>query len=362
VALLEHKYSPKPLMVLEYVPLGTLEGSELSLEESMTVLYQGLSALTYLHGQTVPIVHRDIKPANILVQSLKPLHVKLADFGFSRISADLTTICGTPVYMAPEIFHHGRSYTPAVDIWSLGLVAYECAYNIPFAGNRRVGTAWCKELVAKINDEVDGDLVNLLTRAMVIMDPKMRSSAETCYEEASKFVTDSEKRRTTPTPRSYNARDNKASPTRSTGESEETSEQEISKQEPSTQDLSQSPAVPSSKRAPSSSLSSSARNLKRHRYPTSSSRSDLNPFNSNWFDDPNVVGSEVAAMGKEVQESSDWTTDPEFKSDFKSKSKSEPRTMPDNGPQVAQTNANDESTLDAHAIAIVLGTIEAPGG
>jgi serine/threonine protein kinase len=350
-------------MVLEYIPMGTLEGSKLSLEGSMSVLYQGLSALTYLHGQTVPIVHRDIKPANILVKSLEPLHVKLADFGFSRISEDLTTICGTPVYMAPEIFHHGRSYTPAVDIWSLGLVAYECAYNIPFTGNRRVGTAWCKELVAKINDEGDGDLVNLLTRAMVIMDPKMRSSAEKCYEEASRFVTDSEKRCTTPTPRSYNARDNRASSTRSTDESEEeASEQESSQQENSSgeEPSSQAPPYPStSKRAPSSSLSPSARNLKRHRYPTSS-KSNLDLFNGNWFDDSNVVGSEVAAMGKEVQEPSDWTTDLEFKSD--SKSNSDPRHMPRTMPDDAQPNPNDESTLDAHAIAIVLGTIEAPDG
>ncbi|PQE05601.1 kinase-like domain protein [Rutstroemia sp. NJR-2017a BBW] len=374
VALLDYTLPPQPLMILEYVPLGTLAGCELSLEESMTVLYQGLSALTYLHGQTVPIVHRDIKPGNILVKSLKPLHIKLADFGLSRVSEDLTTMCGTAAYMAPEIFRHGRSYTPAVDIWSLGLVAYECAYSLPVTGNRRIGKAWCRGLVAKINDEDDGDLVNLLTSFMVVMDPRMRSSAEKCYEEASKFVPDSEKRCTTPTPQSYNARDNKASSVRLTDESEEDSEQESSQEESSQHDnssgeetSSQAPPYPlTTKRAPSSSLSPSARTLKRHRYPTSSG-SDLNLFNSNWLEDPNCVGSEVAAMGKEGEEPSDWTTDSQSKStsnsQSKSKSKSDPRQMPRTMPddtQVTPPNPNDEATLDAHAITLLLGAIEAP--
>ncbi|PQE30141.1 kinase-like domain protein [Rutstroemia sp. NJR-2017a WRK4] len=376
VALLDYTHPPQPLMVLEYVPLGTLTGCELSLEESMTVLYQGLSALTYLHGHIVPIVHRDIKPGNILVKSLKPLHVKLADFGLSRASEDLTTICGTAVYMAPEIFHHGRSYTPAVDVWSLGLVAYECAYSLPVTGNCRIGEAWCRGLVAKINDEDDGDLVNLLTRSMVIMDPRMRSSAEKCYEEASKFVADSEKRCTTPTPQSYNAQDNKSSSARPTDDSEATeqeSSQEESSQEESSQQNNSSAKEPSShappspstsKRAPPSSLSPSARTIKRHRYPTSSG-SDLNLFNSNWLEDPNCVGSEVAAMGKDGEEPSEWTTDSQSKSTpgFQSKSKSKsdprhmPRTMPDDD---TQPNPNDEATLDAHAIALLLGAIEAP--
>ena len=51
--------------------------------------------------------------------------MKLADFGISKILSDemLTTNCGTPIYMAPEIWR-GESYSEKVDIWSIGIVMY----------------------------------------------------------------------------------------------------------------------------------------------------------------------------------------------------------------------------------------------
>ncbi|KAM3084561.1 hypothetical protein ACMFMG_001336 [Clarireedia jacksonii] len=179
---------------------------------------------------------------------------------------------------------------------------------------------------------------------MVLMDAEMRSSAKVCYEGASRLLTDSEKRCTTPTPRSYSydAQNSKEQSPSSSAESDEEATQGIS-----------DPAAThsTSKRAPSSSFSSSNRNFERHRYTTSPSNLDL--FNNNWLDDPNCVGSEVAAMGEEIQqEPSDWTTD----SKSKPGSRYMPRTMPDGSPQAAQTN--DQSTLDAHTIALILGAVE----
>jgi serine/threonine protein kinase len=188
-------------LVLEYIPLGSLEGLELSLEESMTVLCQGLSALADLHGREVPIVHRDIKPANILLQSRDPLHIKLTDFGLSKESNDLTTLCGTLRYLAPEVYWKG-SYTPAVDIWSLGAVAFELACGrLDNRGYK--GREWCEILVDEVNDWEDGDLIDLLSSAMIVMDPKLRRSARDCYREASRLTIASYERCLTPTPTSY---------------------------------------------------------------------------------------------------------------------------------------------------------------
>ncbi|KAK3068205.1 hypothetical protein LTR53_014419 [Teratosphaeriaceae sp. CCFEE 6253] len=127
---------PSPRLVMEYVPLGNLEDQhrrhKISEDEAIIVLQQVLSALVFLHEQSPPVVHRDIKPGNLLVQSRKPMHVKLGDFGLSKASEDLTTLCGSPVYLPPELArHHGSKasrsrilYSHAVDIWSLGVVIY----------------------------------------------------------------------------------------------------------------------------------------------------------------------------------------------------------------------------------------------
>ena len=63
--------------------------------------------------------------------------LKLADFGISKIISDemLTTHCGTPIYMAPEIFA-GSDYDNKVDIWSIGVVMYYLLSGVhPFNGD-----------------------------------------------------------------------------------------------------------------------------------------------------------------------------------------------------------------------------------
>jgi serine/threonine protein kinase len=157
------------------------------------ILRQCLSALVYLHGHEKPIVHRDIKPENILVQSRDAgnIHVKLADFGLTRESCDLTTICGTWRYLAPEVHEENdrrkaghskkKSYTPAVDIWSLGVVVFECAYDLP-CGNA-AGVLWCREIAERLRKDLKkkpDDLKQFLWATMVIMEPKSRGSAEDC--------------------------------------------------------------------------------------------------------------------------------------------------------------------------------------
>ena len=87
-----------------------------------------LEALKELH-ERAHIVHRDIKPANIVIHNHE---VKLIDFGMSSDKVNPQTPCGTPNYMAPEIFEF-RPYTSKVDLWSLGvLLYYAAAGHVPF--------------------------------------------------------------------------------------------------------------------------------------------------------------------------------------------------------------------------------------
>jgi len=80
--------------------------------------------LAYLHKQN--IVHRDLKPENILLKSKDDDDdIKIADFGFvARVKPNgLSTTCGTPAYVAPEIIS-GKLYGTSVDMWSFGVICY----------------------------------------------------------------------------------------------------------------------------------------------------------------------------------------------------------------------------------------------
>src|SRR5215469_316644 len=83
------------------------------------------------------LVHRDIKPANLLVGPGD--QVKITDFGiaYAAGSAPITRagmLVGTPAYLAPERAGGGPA-TPASDLYSLGVVGYECLTgSAPFRG------------------------------------------------------------------------------------------------------------------------------------------------------------------------------------------------------------------------------------
>ena len=84
------------------------QGAALPQEIKARWLIQLCRGVAYLHKANK--IHRDIKPANILVQAAT-CTLKIADFGFARHlqSASLAeTLCGSPLYMAPEILQHHR--------------------------------------------------------------------------------------------------------------------------------------------------------------------------------------------------------------------------------------------------------------
>lgn len=92
------------------------------------------------------IVHRDLKPQNILLahsgnkEYPKPseIRLKIADFGFARFLQDgvmAATLCGSPMYMAPEVIM-SLQYDAKADLWSLGTIVFQCLTGkAPFQAN-----------------------------------------------------------------------------------------------------------------------------------------------------------------------------------------------------------------------------------
>ncbi|KAJ2874028.1 Calcium/calmodulin-dependent protein kinase type I [Coemansia asiatica] len=83
------------------------------------------------------IVHRDLKPENCLLRQEGSDDLVIADFGMARVLNDnqqLTSLCGTPGYMAPEMLlrtGHGRP----VDMWAVGVIALFVLTGVnPFQG------------------------------------------------------------------------------------------------------------------------------------------------------------------------------------------------------------------------------------
>jgi serine/threonine protein kinase len=97
-------------------------------------IHQLMKGLQYLRERS--ILHRDLKPANLLLSDDNQT-LKIADFGFARYLEDArmtTTMCGSPLYMAPEVLF-GQSYNGKSDLWSVGVILYQCVYGkMPFDG------------------------------------------------------------------------------------------------------------------------------------------------------------------------------------------------------------------------------------
>ncbi|KAI8049470.1 calcium/calmodulin-dependent protein kinase type I [Syncephalis plumigaleata] len=104
--------------------------------DAARLVYTITDVVAYLHSND--IVHRDLKPENLLFRTPEEdSDLLVADFGLSRIVERekfhlLTTTCGTPGYMAPEIFLK-KGYGAEVDMWAIGVITYFllCGYT-PF--------------------------------------------------------------------------------------------------------------------------------------------------------------------------------------------------------------------------------------
>jgi serine/threonine-protein kinase len=141
-------------LVMELVPgeaLSTVLERErvLPTDKVLDIVAQTASALHAAHA--AGLVHRDIKPGNLLITP--DGRVKITDFGIARIAdqVPLTAtgqVMGTVQYLSPEQAS-GHPASPSTDIYSLGIVAYEClAGRRPFTGESQVAIA-----MAQINEK-----------------------------------------------------------------------------------------------------------------------------------------------------------------------------------------------------------------
>ncbi|WP_353112400.1 serine/threonine protein kinase [Microbacterium sp.] len=182
-------------LVMELVPgeaLSTIleRDGALSADKTLDYVAQTASALQAAHA--AGLVHRDIKPGNLLITP--DGRVKITDFGIARIAdqVPLTAtgqVMGTVQYLSPEQAS-GHPASPATDIYSLGIVAYEClAGKRPFTGESQVAIA-----MAQINEQppplpstVPGPVQNLVM-AMIAKKPADRPSSAATVARAAQAL------------------------------------------------------------------------------------------------------------------------------------------------------------------------------
>ncbi len=162
---------------LQYVrPSGVLDESRLRL--ALPQLVRGVMAIHAEH-----IFHRDLKPSNVMVNHDGQLVI--LDFGLvleenhSGSMESITSIAGTPVYMAPEQAA-GRDLTPASDWYSVGVMLYEALMGKPPFSGHILKVLQDKQSndvpLLPISEDIPKDLAELCQR-LLARDPKKRPNA-----------------------------------------------------------------------------------------------------------------------------------------------------------------------------------------
>jgi serine/threonine-protein kinase len=141
-------------LVMEMVPGEALSRilereKKIDQEKVLDIIAQTARALAAAHQRG--LVHRDIKPGNLLITP--DGQVKITDFGIARVGDQVPLtktgqVMGTVQYLAPEQAT-GKTSTYATDLYSLGIVAYECLVGKrPFTGETQMAIA-----MAQINEQ-----------------------------------------------------------------------------------------------------------------------------------------------------------------------------------------------------------------
>lgn len=181
------------LLVMQYLRGGTLERrldeGRLPVAETVRVVSHVGSALAAAHVRD--IVHRDVKSANVLFDEHGNAY--LSDFGIALDPTETDSSAaalspGTPLYAAPEQLRRER-VGPAADVFSLGIVAYEClAGSLPFAGTQSGPELFHRQMHEPLPDlhehhEVDRRVADAVRRATE-KDPSARFATVDDFVEA----------------------------------------------------------------------------------------------------------------------------------------------------------------------------------
>ncbi|XP_072979126.1 serine/threonine-protein kinase VIK-like [Typha angustifolia] len=138
----------KPLMLItEFLRGGDLhqylkEKGALNPSTAISFALDIARGMAYLHNEPNVVIHRDLKPRNVLLVNSNADHLKVGDFGLSKLikvqnSHDvykMTGETGSYRYMAPEVFKH-RKYDKKVDVFSFAMILYEMLEGDPPLSN-----------------------------------------------------------------------------------------------------------------------------------------------------------------------------------------------------------------------------------
>lgn len=189
---------------LPYIAMELLRGEDLHHRlargpidpaELATIAMQVCTALDFAHSRGV--VHRDLKPENIFLSSTvaldSPIDARVLDFGIARVAGErgLTVtggIVGTLDYISPEQAGSAKDLDFRTDLWSLGVVLYEClAGRVPFTSETVPGVLFQILLddppaLATICPDAPRGLVDLVTKLLAKRREDRHQSARAVHD------------------------------------------------------------------------------------------------------------------------------------------------------------------------------------
>ena len=196
--------------IMEYISKGNVynlitldKKKHLATKVVASIIKDVISATYFLHNMNPPIIHRDIKPENVLLND--GIVAKLTDFGWSNYieeEKERKTVCGTPIYLAPEIIKE-KGHDEKVDIWCIGVLLFELMTGtVPFQG-KDIETLKSNILHLRISwpKEINKEAKDLITKILKL-DPSERITLEDMLEHPffTKYFPDANKSLILPDP------------------------------------------------------------------------------------------------------------------------------------------------------------------